>query len=264
VNIQQIHDPAEFAAIATPLLMRNEAENCFWLGLMSSPADFARDVKFIVCDDADACVAVATMSPGRHMVMTRAPREVVLGLARHLHEQRVPLPGIGGPRESAEAFAREWVRLTGSSTQVHVETILHQLTKVIPPRPAAGRMRVAERRDFDLVAQWIDAFHAEIGAAQVRTGRDIAERRLPTGNIFLWEEVDAPVAMAGFVGPTPNGIRVNLVYTPPAFRGRGYASNLVARSHSISSTRAESSVSCTPTSPTRPRTRFTAQSVTSR
>jgi len=84
------------------------------------------------------------------------------------------------------------------------------------------------QRDFDLVAQWIDAFHAEIGAAQVRTGRDIAERRLPTGNIFLWEQVDAAVAMAGFVGPTPHGVRANLVYTPPPSRGRGYASNLVA------------------------------------
>ena len=29
-------------------------------------------------------------------------------------------------------------------------------------------------------------------------------------------------------GPTPNGIRVGYVYTPPGQRGRGYASALVA------------------------------------
>jgi predicted GNAT family acetyltransferase len=34
--------------------------------------------------------------------------------------------------------------------------------------------------------------------------------------------------MAGFSGSTPNGARVNLVYTKPGFRGKGYASSLAA------------------------------------
>ena len=34
--------------------------------------------------------------------------------------------------------------------------------------------------------------------------------------------------MAGFSGATPNGIRVNLVYTPPEYRKKGYATSCVA------------------------------------
>ena len=34
--------------------------------------------------------------------------------------------------------------------------------------------------------------------------------------------------MAAWAGPTPNGVRVNFVYTPPGFRCRGYGSTLVA------------------------------------
>lgn len=34
--------------------------------------------------------------------------------------------------------------------------------------------------------------------------------------------------MAGYSGPTPSGIRVAPVYTPPQERGRGYATALVA------------------------------------
>jgi predicted GNAT family acetyltransferase len=34
--------------------------------------------------------------------------------------------------------------------------------------------------------------------------------------------------MAAWAGPTPNGVRINMVYTPPQLRGRGYASNAVA------------------------------------
>jgi predicted GNAT family acetyltransferase len=35
--------------------------------------------------------------------------------------------------------------------------------------------------------------------------------------------------MAGYAGPTPNGIRIGAVYTPPAQRKNGYASALTAR-----------------------------------
>ena len=36
------------------------------------------------------------------------------------------------------------------------------------------------------------------------------------------------VSMAGFAGPTPNGIRVAWVYTPPDNRGKGFAGACVA------------------------------------
>jgi predicted GNAT family acetyltransferase len=45
--------------------------------------------------------------------------------------------------------------------------------------------------------------------------------------MFLWDD-GGPVSMCGVSGPTPTGIRVAPVYTPPEARGRGYASNLVA------------------------------------
>jgi len=230
MDIRQLHDPAEFAAAATPLLMRDEAENCFWLGLISTPDQLAKNMMCVVRDDRGACVAVATMTAGHQMVVTRAAAEIVTALARWLQERKVELPGIGGVRETAETFAREWVRLTGATTHVHVATAVHRLTRVIPPpRPAPGGMRVADMRDFDLVGQWITNFHTEIGAVHVPDGREVAGRRVPMGSVFLWEDAGEPVAMAGIAGPTPNGIRVNLVYTLPAHRGRGYASSLVAQ-----------------------------------
>lgn len=46
------------------------------------------------------------------------------------------------------------------------------------------------------------------------------------GRLFIWDD-DGPVSMAAWTGKTPNGVRVNFVYTPPAFRGRGYATSCV-------------------------------------
>jgi predicted GNAT family acetyltransferase len=45
---------------------------------------------------------------------------------------------------------------------------------------------------------------------------------------YVWEDAGEVVAFAGVAGPTPRGIRIGPVYTPPDRRGRGYASNLVA------------------------------------
>ena len=44
----------------------------------------------------------------------------------------------------------------------------------------------------------------------------------------MWEVGGQVVSLSGFGGPTPNGIRIGPVYTPPEHRGRGYATTLVA------------------------------------
>lgn len=44
---------------------------------------------------------------------------------------------------------------------------------------------------------------------------------------FFWQIDNIIVSMAGLAGSTPNGIRIGWVYTPPDFRGKGYASALV-------------------------------------
>ena len=51
--------------------------------------------------------------------------------------------------------------------------------------------------------------------------------RVAEGRLFLWCDPD-PVSMAGWAGRTPNGVRINFVYTPPVNRGRGYATAAVS------------------------------------
>ena len=58
-----------------------------------------------------------------------------------------------------------------------------------------------------------------------RTGNDM--RRERAQRIYQLMSV-LPPRPATWTGPTPNGVRVTLVYTPPAVRGHGYASSCVA------------------------------------
>jgi predicted GNAT family acetyltransferase len=43
----------------------------------------------------------------------------------------------------------------------------------------------------------------------------------------FWEDGE-PVCLVGYTGPTPNGIRIGPVYTPPRHRRKGYASAATA------------------------------------
>ena len=54
-----------------------------------------------------------------------------------------------------------------------------------------------------------------------------AKQKLLAQELYLWIDKE-PVSMAGKSRPTPNGITINLGYTPPELRGRGYASSCVA------------------------------------
>jgi len=93
-------------------------------------------------------------------------------------------------------------------------------------------MRRVTEADRSLLREWLTAFSAEeaLGNADYPDiDRQIDRRlRFESSGMYLWETSSGPVALAGYSGPTPHGVRVGPVYTPPEARGHGYASALVA------------------------------------
>ncbi|MGH2521912.1 MAG: GNAT family N-acetyltransferase [Anaerolineales bacterium] len=79
-----------------------------------------------------------------------------------------------------------------------------------------------------LVAQDVRAVHPTLpGVVGPVIVNNILTTPPETRGIYFWEDPH-PVSMAGYGGPTPNGIRVGPVYTPPEQRRKGYASACVA------------------------------------
>jgi predicted GNAT family acetyltransferase len=135
------------------------------------------------------------------------------------------------------------------------------------PRPP-GTAREATEDDRPRLLDWDRAFGDEV-LEEDAPGRlepaKVLDSRLGAehGGILLWEDGGQAMALAGWTGPTPNGIRVGPVSTPPELRGRGYATALTAELSHGCWTAAGGSASCSPTSRTRPRTRSTSASATS-
>ncbi|MBW3589374.1 MAG: GNAT family N-acetyltransferase, partial [Actinobacteria bacterium] len=85
--------------------------------------------------------------------------------------------------------------------------------------------------ELDLIVSWFKGFNRDISAEPIDEERikRFTESLFTTEDrkVYLWEDGE-PVSMAVHSGPTPNGLRVAIVYTPPDKRRNGYASACVA------------------------------------
>jgi hypothetical protein len=166
------------------------------------------------------------------------PQEAAVALARALHERGEEVLGLNGALPAVEWCAAELARLGGGRVKVSVHTRLHELGELVWPAPVPGGLRAAAEDDVDLVLEWLGAF---MGDADEQAGRprgasahevpDRAEmlRRIRAGSLWFWvNQAGERVHLTGVSPPAFGVARVGPVYTPPAQRGRGWASNAVA------------------------------------
>mgnify|MGYP001311860438 CR=1 FL=1 len=237
MQLIRFDDPAAFAERVTGFLEAREAEHNLILGLttMVLTTDEYKLPPYLACVEHEgAVIAVAFRTPPHNLILSEmeADVEVIDLIAQGVHKlYSGALPGISGPKRIARAFARKWAALTQQGVQLHMAQRIYRLDEVIFPTDVPGELRRATSAERALLIDWIGAFHQEaIGnVEQAYTERSV-DNFLTSQNrgLYLWVDGGHPVSMAGTTGPTPHGIRIGAVYTPPEYRKRGYASACVA------------------------------------
>ena len=226
MRAMRFHGGEEFERRVTPMLLAHEAENNHFLGLMKR---FKTQADAVLCavEDRGEIIAVATITPPWHMLITRCPRGAAECLVELLISQRISVPGVQGEFGSARAFADCWTQRHGLESRRRLGLGVYALDRVIPPTPVSGSFRQANGDDFDLLYRWGEDFREEINEPDRGDGPKVTREAIDAGRRFLWCD-PRPVCMCGVAGPTPNGIRINAVYTPREHRRRGYASACTA------------------------------------
>jgi uncharacterized protein len=105
---------------------------------------------------------------------------------------------------------------------------IHETRKVVDsdlPSPP-GTFRPAAEADVTLLSTWTDAFVSEARIPEPVDSKRIVEDAISRGRLHVWEDGE-PVSMAAWTGKTPNGVRINFVYTPRERRGKGYGTACV-------------------------------------
>ena len=234
IEVARIDDAGAFLAEAEPLLLADEARHNLILGIAGTIRDapelYPLRSLWLVRSN-DVVVAAALRTPPYNLILARPrSREALAALAEAIHED---LPGVVGAEPEVHDFADRWSRQAGAPTETNMRQGIYALEQVEPTPAAPGSARVATRDDRELALQWWIEFGDEVlheGAPGRERAPQSVDHRLasPTGGLLLWEDGGETVSLAGWGGPTPNGIRIGPVYTPPHLRGRGYATALTA------------------------------------
>jgi RimJ/RimL family protein N-acetyltransferase len=224
-------DGRSFLDAARQFLLRAEASNNLILGMApalagGAPQDPDRPYLATVQVNSET-IGCAARTPPYKLVITALPAAAVDPLVSDVAEFYGSLPGVFGPEPVAALFAERWRARTDAAVHRGMSNTIYQIERVTPTsRKAPGTMRVAQAADRDLVSAWIAAFYSEAAPPDRVHPAEVAAERIDRASLFLWEDAQ-PVSMASWSGKTPNGARINLVYTPPQFRSRAYASACV-------------------------------------
>lgn len=237
MQLIRFDNPAAFAERTSDFLQAREAEHNLILGLttMLLTTDEYQLPPYLACvENEGAVVAVAFRTPPHNLILSEMELDVnILDLiAQDVHKLYArTLPGVSGPKRISRAFARRWAAITQQGVQLHMAQRIYRLDAVMFPDNVPGELRRATAEDRSLLVRWMAAFQADIGAQvdpkRVEQQVDNALASQSRG-LYLWIDGGQPVSMAGSTGPTPGGIRIGAVYTPPESRRRGYASACVA------------------------------------
>jgi len=185
--------------------------------------------------------------PGRYWVASRAGRVagvvfqsplhfpallslmdagVVGALVDAIAAAGVALPGVNGEAGTAARFAGCWTERSRTGATPAGGQRIYEVDTVSSWAPVPGQFRGAVAGDRDLLVTWTRAFQDEIREPADDPAR-IVDERLPAGFFWLWDD-DGPASLACRSAPVAGVVRIQMVYTPPGSRRRGYGRACVA------------------------------------
>ncbi len=223
-------DVTAFLAATEDFLQRSPVVHNVLLTRSAQALDEAADVRatqlWSWVLDGDDVVAAAMRTPPHGLALSTAGPDAVRALAAELAVRDTDLPGISGPVAPAMTFATHWRQLTGATAGASRRQRTYRCDVVRAPVEVPGRRRLARGDDAPLLRTWATAFEAETGTLVSAT--DHVGWRIEQGLLHVWDRDATPVSMTAVTLPSAGVSRVQLVYTPPAERGHGWASALVA------------------------------------
>lgn len=194
----------------------------------------------------DICMATLYLDPGHLFLFKPASGPLLLAgtqkpeilsdympqVVNFIQQQCLLIKSIDAPTQMAERFVQICQSERGQSWSLTMNKGVYQLEHVIPPSVASpGHLRLAQAADSRTLSLWHAAFTAESMPHKQSSGTDNLQAvrdQIQAQQLFVWERDGQITCTAARKRETNHGTAISLVYTPPEYRGQGYASACVA------------------------------------
>ncbi|MBE8999868.1 MULTISPECIES: GNAT family N-acetyltransferase [unclassified Nostoc] len=230
MQLHKFDNIQEFWDCTQAYLLQHQVENNVLLNilhtLLHNPEHYLGKPYLAIVQTSGEILAVAIRTPPRKLILSKAQNIDALRLiAQDLRQEK--LPGSMGLATEAEIFSQTWQTLTGQFYQRSMVMKIYQLTAVQRVSTTRGYLRLATESDRSLLLEWLSAFFSEIDEAVSEDVEHQVDNRLKQQNTYFWVD-STPVSIASSKQVLPTIGRINLAYTPPKYRRKGYATACVA------------------------------------
>jgi predicted GNAT family acetyltransferase len=231
MNFIRYVDTEAFAADTLDILLKHEVQNNLPISFINNDtADKSNWLLGSVKDDSGSVVIVAACTPPYNIVLFETDNNpndtAVQFLANELKSLGIKLPGVLAEQSLALRFSEAYAN---AGFHRHLSMNVMQLDKVNSLEKAPGYFRLLSEDDLFFAPYWARAFGEEcrVEVFDIPTYVEQIKSRINKESHYFW--VDGhPVSQAVHGRSTQNGAVINAVYTPPNYRGKGYATTLVA------------------------------------
>jgi RimJ/RimL family protein N-acetyltransferase len=232
-------DINEFYKVALPFLLKKEVENSLQISILNALKENVEKygkIYPILCtvsvDDEVKLVSFRTPPFNQVLSFTNELKTIDVLIDALGKATTLGIPGVLGFKEGAKRFVELWCKKNKAKAKISLNERLYTLEKVNPDTLGILKFIIATDLYEKIIYQWGREFILE--ALPDNTPETIErslghfKQDINEGRFVLLFDNDVPVSMARKAGKSLNGNAINMVYTPPSLRRKGYATECVA------------------------------------
>ncbi|MHA2238728.1 MAG: GNAT family N-acetyltransferase [Candidatus Hodarchaeales archaeon] len=233
-------DISMFTNLVDSFLQQNEAENNLLFGILSrlknnihTYSDTEKPV-FITVSKNNKVELVSIRTPPHNQLLSYTDKlNTINFLVEELSKIASDLPGVMGFKAGALRFAQRWVLKNNISYKLDMHERIYQLDKVNKETLGPNHFSLAIPDEKKLLLNYLEAFIKEAlpktSPEEIKRSQKRLELAIENQKVYVLKIKEKIVSMVQRAGETPNGQTINMVYTPPAERRKGYATETVAK-----------------------------------
>ena len=242
MNFTQYSDIKHFYMDTYDLLMRHEAQNVIPLGNIiignegKDKTDWRDSANWFMATITDdkSILLTAVMTTPKNLTLYATDNKndniALNSLVDGIIKNDIHIPGVMAEKSLAEMFAQSYAVKRGIEYTVAKNQRIYELSQVNVEIPSIGTVRLATKKDMSFLPYWMKGFDSDCFGDSLATGgsTDNYLYRMSDNRLYILEDNGMPVSMAKISRDLQTVCVVGLVYTPPYFRGKGYATSCVA------------------------------------